>query len=67
MPKPVHISTPPPSHEEMVRRLRVPKARQRKLRAIMDETWARLESLEKVSENPESGQEENRKNAPAAD
>ena len=38
----VHITTPPPSFESMVKLLRIPKARQKELRAMMDEARARL-------------------------
>lgn len=38
----VHIKTPPPTHEEMIRHLRIPKARQKQLLAIVAETRQRL-------------------------
>jgi transposase len=57
MPKSVHITARPPSYEEQVKRLRIPKARQKRLLAIMDDAWRRharaAESLE--VETNESG------------
>ncbi len=42
MPRPIHITTPIEPLESRIKRLRVPKARQKELLAIMDEAWAHL-------------------------
>jgi hypothetical protein len=42
MPRPIHITTPIEPLESRIKRLRIPKARQKELLAIMDEAWARL-------------------------
>ncbi len=41
MPRPIHITTPIEPLETRIKRLRIPKARQKELRAMMDEAWAR--------------------------
>jgi len=68
MPRPVaHITTRPPSHESMVRRLRIPKARQEQLRAIMDEARAQMATQEQATTNKRGKREEKLQNASAAD
>ena len=48
MTRPVaHITAPIEPLESRIKRLRIPKARQKELLAIMDEAWARL-AVEKV-------------------
>lgn len=42
MPKTVHITAPWPTHEEMVRHLRISKARKKELQALVDEFEAKL-------------------------
>jgi hypothetical protein len=42
MPRPIHITTPIEPLESRIKRLRIPKARQKELLAIMDEAWAHL-------------------------
>jgi hypothetical protein len=43
MPRPVaHITAPIEPLESQIKRLRIPKARQKELLAIMDEAWERL-------------------------
>jgi len=43
MARPVaHITAPIEPLESRIKRLRIPKARQKELLAIMDEAWARL-------------------------
>ena len=42
MPRPIHITTPIEPLESRIKRLRIPKARQKELLTIMDEAWARL-------------------------
>jgi hypothetical protein len=46
MPKTVHITAPIDPLEVRIERLRIPKARQRRIRAMMDEARARLASQE---------------------
>ena len=44
MPRPVaHITAPIEPLESRIKRLRIPKARQKELLAIMDEAWTRLD------------------------
>jgi len=51
MPRSVQITTPRASYEELVKQLRIPKARQRQLRAIVAETRRRLAS--EISNSPD--------------
>ena len=68
MPRPVaYITTPPPSHESIIRRLRIPKKRQRELLAIMDEGWARLAAEKQAAASDTGKQEEKLQDASAAD
>ncbi|HEY1160822.1 MAG TPA: hypothetical protein VGE83_09345 [Terracidiphilus sp.] len=46
MPRSVQISTPWPSHESLIGKLRIPKARQKELLEIMDEAWREAEDEE---------------------
>jgi hypothetical protein len=48
MPKPIHITAPWPTQEEMVRRLRISKARKKELQVIVDEIRARLSEQERA-------------------
>ena len=65
MPKSVHITAPPLSHEEMAKRLRIPQARQKELQVILDDARARFSSqLEEPTESVEP--EKRRKRASAA-
>jgi hypothetical protein len=65
MPKSVRITTPPRSHEEMVRMLGVPKARQRELLAILKDA---LNAGPSVDEKPTKsiGPRKSRRRAAAA-
>ena len=45
MPQPIHITSPIDPMELRIKRLNIPKARQRKLRAMMAESRARMASL----------------------
>jgi hypothetical protein len=47
MPRSVQLPTPRPSIESLLKQLRIPKARQKQLRAMMDEARA-----ERTAENP---------------
>jgi hypothetical protein len=51
MPRPVHITTPIDPLEVRIRRLRIPKARQKELLAIMDEAWERLATERRTGSN----------------
>jgi hypothetical protein len=42
MPRSVQITTPPASYEELVKPLRIPKARQRVLSARIQEAWKKM-------------------------
>lgn len=46
MRKPIHITTPWPTQEEMAKRFRIPKARQRELQTLVDEYKAKLSPLQ---------------------
>lgn len=65
MPKSVHITTPPLSYEEQVRRLRIPKKRLKELEAIADKAWADFQTQKEASRS-RIGAEENPKSASAA-
>lgn len=71
MARPVaYIKGPRPSHEEMIRHLRIPKARQKQLIKIMDEAWAEVEAEERSRKNDAAEKDEKglkEKNASAAD
>lgn len=65
MPKPVQITAPPLSQEEMAKRLRIPQARQKELQLILDEARAKFSSqLKEPTESVEP--EKRRKRASAA-
>jgi hypothetical protein len=66
MPKSVHITTPPLNFEEEVRRLRIPKARQKQLREMMDEARARLAAEQQEHASPVVQRKELPQNAHAA-
>lgn len=44
MPRPVHITTPWPTPEEEAKRLRIPVARQKELRAMAEKYFKQLEA-----------------------
>jgi hypothetical protein len=48
MPRPIHITPPIEPLESRIKRLRIPKARQKELPAITDEAWERL-TVERVT------------------
>ena len=48
MPKPIHITAPWPTHEEMVRHLRISKARKKELQVLVDEIKAKLSNQEEA-------------------
>lgn len=68
MARPVaYIKGPRPSREEMIRHLRIPKARQKQLIKIMDEAWAEVEAKKRTRKNGATEDELKEKNASAAD
>lgn len=68
MPRPVaHITSPPEPLEVRIKRLRIPKVRQKQLRAMMDEVWAQLRAEKQSPADAETEREEKIKNASAAD
>ena len=67
MPRAVQLPTPRPSIESLVKRLRIPKARQKELQAIMDEARARLAAEKQAAASDTVKQEEKLQNASAAD
>jgi hypothetical protein len=65
MPKPIHITAPPLSYQEIVRRLRIPKKRRTELEAIVEQALAERQTRKEATRN--SGDlEESSKSAPAA-
>ena len=66
MPLSVHITTPWPSRESMIKRLHIPKARQKELRAIIDQAWERNVCQEEVPGNNMIEPGKKRKSASAA-
>jgi len=66
MPKSVRLSTPRPSPEEMARRLRIPKRRQRELNVLAEEYVKRLRAEKDAGESV-IGRKEKPTNASAAD
>jgi hypothetical protein len=62
----VHITTPPPSYDSMVKRLRIPKARQKQLLAMIAETRSRLAAERETLSSDLSQLEEKRESASAA-
>ena len=65
MPKPVHITAPWPTQEEMVGHLRISKARRKELQVLVDKFKARLSSQNDAAVNL-IAQEKRRKRASAA-
>src|ERR1035437_2074561 len=51
MPRPIHITTPIEPLESRIRRLRISKARQKELLAIIDEAWALLAAERGIHSN----------------
>jgi len=46
MPKPIHITAPRTTHEQRVKQLRVPKAREKELQALVDKFKAEFSNRE---------------------
>lgn len=67
MPRSIHITTPVEPLEVRIKRLRIPKARQKELLAIMDEAWVRLAAGREISPNDSAQPGEKSKRASAAD
>lgn len=68
MARPVaHITAPVEPLEIRIKRLRIPKARQKQLRAMMDEAWVRLAAEKQASQGAPIEQGEKVSNASAAD
>ncbi len=66
MPKPIRISTPPPTFDKMARYLRIPKKRQKELFAWAEEAWRRVDSEELPLTKIKADPQEMPKNASAA-
>jgi hypothetical protein len=67
MPKAVHITAPPPTYEETVRRLRISKTRQKELMAWAEEAWKRVDAEEQNLADRAVENSEMTTNASAAD
>jgi hypothetical protein len=65
MRKPIYITAPWPTHEEMVKHLRISKARKKELQVLVDEFKAKLSNQEEVTVTS-IGPEKRRKRASAA-
>jgi hypothetical protein len=65
MPRPIHITTPIEPLESRIKRLRIPKTRQKELLAIMDEAWARLATGRRTRPNNSIRREEKAESAAA--
>jgi len=66
MPRPVaHITARPPSYEEMMRELRIPKTRQKQMRAML-EVWKKRQAEKQTANNSGIEWEEKCKNVSAA-
>jgi hypothetical protein len=63
MPRPIRITTPIEPLETRIKRLRIPKARQKELWAMMDEAWARLAKEKQAATSDTVKQEEKLQNA----
>ena len=67
MPKTVHITTPPLTFDEVARRLRIPKRRQKALRAMAEEGVRQILEARKVAaEKPAVKRKVKPRNASAA-
>jgi hypothetical protein len=66
MPKPVHITTPYPTSEEVARRFRIPKRRQKELEALAQKLFAQMQAEKTSARGRVLEKEEDRKNASAA-
>jgi hypothetical protein len=67
MPKTVHITAPPPTFEDTVRRLRISKTRLKELMAWAEEEWKREGAKEQGISDRAVEKDEQTKNASAAD
>ena len=67
MTRPVaHITAPIDPLDVRIKRLRIPKARQEELLAIVDEVWTRYSKLERAPKNGTNEAGKKRKRAAAA-
>jgi hypothetical protein len=66
MRKPIHITTPRPTFEEVAKIYHVPKHRQKRLKALADELVRQMEVEEARSADKAAGRGKKRKNAAAA-
>ena len=51
MPRSVHITTPRSSEEELIRQLRIPKARRKELDSMIEAAWKRMVAEDKTLRN----------------
>jgi hypothetical protein len=66
MPKTVHITTPWPTSEEVARRFRISKRREKELDAMAEEFFKQREANSKSRNSKANHREEKRKNASVA-
>jgi hypothetical protein len=67
MPRSVHITSPAEPLEVRIKRLRIPKARQKELRAMVDEIRQRLANEEEASSGDSTKSGKKLQSASAAD
>lgn len=66
MRKPIHITTPRPTPEEVAELFHIPKRRQRELKAMAEKFVRESNQSQKASEGKSGEKGKKRKNAPAA-
>jgi hypothetical protein len=66
MPKRIHITTPWPTSEEVAKRLRISKRRQKELNALAEEFVRKLQQAQETSGGKTVEKGKKRKNASAA-
>lgn len=66
MPKSVHITTPWPTSEQVARRFRIPRRRQKEINAMAEEIFKQLRGEKETIAHEAAGQGKKRKNAAAA-
>ena len=60
MPRSVHITTPRSSEEELIKQLRIPKARRKELDSMIEAAWKRMVAEDKTlrSDLQETGEKQ---------
>jgi hypothetical protein len=66
MPKPIHITTPRPTSEELAKEYRISKRRQKKLNTLAKQIVRQMQEEKDASASRDTGKGKKRKNAAAA-